>query len=126
MDPRDQAESLLSRARARDGFVVTPADATSPMDASNTQQIARSVVDGLDEDKDPDSTTQLSEATIRSNDHLATPDETTPLTRKPSPRPRGRPEPAPPEEHEEEHLDGLIPTTKPKTRSNLARRLDGI
>ncbi|HWC81273.1 MAG TPA: hypothetical protein VG756_15070 [Pseudonocardiaceae bacterium] len=55
MDPRDRAEATLARARARGAFVVTPDDAVSPMDAANTLQIPRAVVDALDSEN-PDST----------------------------------------------------------------------
>ncbi|MCP2258655.1 hypothetical protein LX15_002353 [Streptoalloteichus tenebrarius] len=48
MDPRERADELLARARARGGFVVTPDSATSPMDAANTVQIPRIVVDSVD------------------------------------------------------------------------------
>ena len=48
MDPRDRAEAALARARARGAHVVTPDDAVSPMDAANTLQIPRIVVDSLD------------------------------------------------------------------------------
>lgn len=43
-DPRDRADAMLARARARRGYVVTPEDATSPMDAMNTMQIPRAVI----------------------------------------------------------------------------------
>ena len=36
MDPRLRADEALARARARGAFVVTPDNATSPMDAANT------------------------------------------------------------------------------------------
>jgi hypothetical protein len=48
MDPRDRADAQLARARARGAHVVTPDSATSPMDASNTVQIPRVVVDAVD------------------------------------------------------------------------------
>ncbi|MBN6036667.1 hypothetical protein [Amycolatopsis sp. 195334CR] len=133
MDPRDRADALLSRARARGAFVVTPDDATSPMDAANTQQIPRSVVEGIDA-QDPDSTTQVSAATIEANDyHLASPEPTSRLEAPRGPRPT-RPMPLPSlfEEQpadpviEEKDVGGLIPTTTQTKRSNLSRRLDGI
>ena len=55
MDPRDRAEAALARARARGAHVVTPDDAVSPMDAANTLQIPRVVVDALDSGS-PDTT----------------------------------------------------------------------
>lgn len=69
MDPRDRADALLARAQARGVFVVTPDSAISPMDASNTQQIPRAAIDGLDRSKDPDTTTQLPASLIEENDH---------------------------------------------------------
>lgn len=69
MDPRDRADALLARAQARGVFVVTPDSATSPMDSSNTQQIPRAQIDGLDRSRDPDTTTQLPASLIEENDH---------------------------------------------------------
>ncbi|SEF36026.1 hypothetical protein SAMN05421837_109183 [Amycolatopsis pretoriensis] len=69
MDPRDRADALLARAQARGVFVVTPDSATSPMDSSNTQQIPRAQIDGLDRGQDPDTTTQLPASLIEENDH---------------------------------------------------------
>ncbi|APU17330.1 MULTISPECIES: hypothetical protein [Actinoalloteichus] len=48
MDPRDRADETLARARARGAFVITPDNATSPMDAASTVQIPRSVVTAND------------------------------------------------------------------------------
>ncbi|AXB47091.1 hypothetical protein [Amycolatopsis albispora] len=133
MDPRDRADALLSRARARGAFVVTPDDATSPMDAANTQQIPRAVVNDIDA-QDPDSTTKVSAATIEANDHhLASAEPTSRLEPPRGHRPT-RPMPVPslfeeqPAEPviEEQDVGGLIPTTTQTKRSNLSRRLDGI
>ncbi|WP_026360302.1 hypothetical protein [Amycolatopsis nigrescens] len=139
MDPRDRADALLSRARARGAFVVTPDNATSPMDASNTQQIARAVVAEIDRSQDPDTTAQLPAKLIEENDdhHLASSQPTNrleqpgaessgnPVTK---PLPVQPPRPVPAAEVREERIDGLIPTTKQTSsgRSNLSRRLDGI
>ncbi|WP_216214172.1 hypothetical protein [Amycolatopsis aidingensis] len=134
MDPRDRADALLSRARARNG-VVTPDNMTSPMDASNTQQIPGSFVREIDRDQDPDTTTKLPASVIEDNDYLAHEEPTssmdpvgsqptTPLTRQ-SP---GR-EPAAPREQEpaEQEHEGLIPTTrKQRGQSALSRRLEGL
>jgi hypothetical protein len=49
MDPRERADAILARARARGAFVVTPESAVSPMDAANTLQIPRAVVNAADE-----------------------------------------------------------------------------
>jgi hypothetical protein len=63
MDPRERADEALARARARGGaFVVTPDDAVSPMDAANTVQIPRAVVDAADQ---PESTMVIPAATVR-------------------------------------------------------------
>ncbi|HEY3752703.1 MAG TPA: hypothetical protein VGL80_26255 [Pseudonocardiaceae bacterium] len=56
MDPRERADAALARARARGAFVVTPDDAVSPMDASSTVQIPRSVVAAADNRDESDST----------------------------------------------------------------------
>ncbi|MDA3630159.1 hypothetical protein [Saccharopolyspora oryzae] len=48
MDPLLRADEALARARARGAFVVTPDNATSPMDAANTVRIPREVVDHVD------------------------------------------------------------------------------
>src|SRR5437879_6730793 len=48
MAPRERADAALARARARGAFVVTPDDAISPMDATSTLQIPRSVVTAAD------------------------------------------------------------------------------
>ena len=56
MDPRDRADAMLARARARGRNIVTPDNMTSPMDASDTQQIPRTLVNAMDPRRDPDST----------------------------------------------------------------------
>ncbi|HEX5402419.1 MAG TPA: hypothetical protein VFX16_08975 [Pseudonocardiaceae bacterium] len=56
MDPRERADAALARARSRGVFVVTPDDAVSPMDASSTVQIPRSVVQAADHRDESDST----------------------------------------------------------------------
>lgn len=60
MDPRDRADAALARARSRGVYVVTPDDAVSPMDAVNTQQIPRGVVEAIDGQQNPDSTMVIS------------------------------------------------------------------
>jgi hypothetical protein len=66
MDPRERADAALARARARGVYVVTPDDAVSPMDASNTVQIPRSVVSAADSHLDePDSTMVISAGMAR-------------------------------------------------------------
>jgi hypothetical protein len=61
MDPRDRADALLARARARGAHVVTPDNMTSPMDSSATQQIPRTMVNAVDpRELDPESTMVIS------------------------------------------------------------------
>jgi hypothetical protein len=141
MDPRDRADALLARARARGAFVVTPENATSPMDSSNTQQIPREMVNEIDRGQDPDTTTVLPASMIAANDHahhLADEEPTTSLESAGRPRrqqqrpPEARrpPETDPITELSDDGFDsfsGLIPTvTQSSGRSNLSRRLDGI
>ncbi|TDC96386.1 hypothetical protein E1161_02585 [Saccharopolyspora aridisoli] len=52
MDPRLRADEALARARARGAFVVTPDNATSPMDAANTVRIPRDIVNSAGADTD--------------------------------------------------------------------------
>ena len=62
MDPRDRADAALNRASAHNRWVVTPLNATSPMDAKPTVQIPRVVVDAADQqrrEQDPDTTVQI-------------------------------------------------------------------
>lgn len=122
MDPRERADALLAQARARSPFVVTPEVATSPMDAANTQQIPRAVVNRIDREGDPDSTAVVPAAVIDSvQGNLAPP--------RPQPEPEtrvGLPAVRPPEPPEQE-VGGLIPTTTKSTgRSDLSRRLEGL
>jgi hypothetical protein len=44
MDPRRRADEALARASARGAFVVTPDNATSPMDSSATVRIPRETI----------------------------------------------------------------------------------
>ncbi|EOD67292.1 hypothetical protein [Amycolatopsis vancoresmycina] len=150
MDPRDRADALLARAQARGVFVVTPDSATSPMDSSNTQQIPRAQIDGLDRSRDPDTTTQLPASLIEENDHplagasptrrmevqggrrpqqttpLSTPSPTTPLPAPLSRRPQAEQITSPLREPDPEDT-GLVPTvTQNIGKSDLSRRLDGI
>ncbi len=150
MDPRDRADALLARAQARGVFVVTPDSATSPMDSSNTQQIPRAQIDGLDRSQDPDTTTQLPASLIEENDHplagssptrrlevpggrrpqqttpLSTPSPTTPMPTPMARRPQAEPITSPLKEPDPEDT-GLVPTvTHTIGKSDLSRRLDGI
>ena len=150
MDPRDRADALLARAQARGVFVVTPDSATSPMDSSNTQQIPRAAIDGLDRSQDPDTTTQLPASLIEENDHplagsaptrrlevpgtrrqqqttpLSTPNPTKPMPTPLARRPQAEPITSPLKEPDPEDT-GLVPTvTQNIGKSDLSRRLDGI
>jgi hypothetical protein len=58
MDAIARADEALARARTR-AHVVTPEDATSPMDAASTVQIPRRLIDAIDH-QDPDSTMIIS------------------------------------------------------------------
>lgn len=118
MDPRERADAALSRARARDAYVVTPENAISPMDASNTQQIPRSVVRAADmREIDPDATTVLREEDIRSHGGAG--------TYLADREPTSHQNAVPASEMETEELDAFIPTTTRRARSSLSRRLDG-
>lgn len=44
MDLRQRATATLARASARDGRIITPDNATSPMDAEDTARIAGAVI----------------------------------------------------------------------------------
>lgn len=130
MDPLDRADALLSRAQARGAFVVTPESAISPMDAANTVQIPRNVVNGADAALiDPDSTAVVSREAIQQSDdrhHLADPDQTSQLPAVGYERAAEASDPAEAAETvETEEVDGLIPTTTQRMRSKLSRRLDG-
>jgi hypothetical protein len=58
MDPRDRADEILARASARGAFVITPDNATSPMDASATVRIPRELINGSGQ-QDPNSTAAI-------------------------------------------------------------------
>lgn len=139
MDPRERADAALARARARGAFVVTPDDAVSPMDASNTVQIPRAVV------AEADSTMVIPAATargqvpgqpqqFRSGPQRPVPPPNAHPATQPIPRPghgsgQHQPvlEPVADDQPTPRQLDGLVPTTHhPGTqRSLLSRRLDG-
>jgi len=122
MDPRDRADALLARARARGAFVVTPEDAVSPMDASNTQQIPRDVVNRIDNGDDGETTAVVPSSVIDSVEQSIATEP------KPGTRVGMRPvAPPPPQEPEEVEVGGLIPTRTQSTgRSDLSRRLEGL
>jgi hypothetical protein len=149
MDPRERADAILARARARGAFVVTPESATSPMDAASTLQIPRALVSAMDHN-DPESTMVVPAvgappgppqderpaiAQESSTQMVASPPPpqrrrrrehpddptTTPMSWAPPPPPA----PAPPPEPEE--VGGLVPTLKQPspTKGSLSQRLDG-
>lgn len=54
MDPRRRADEILARASARGTFVVTPDNATSPMDSAATVRIPRpAIAHPATNDQDP-------------------------------------------------------------------------
>lgn len=116
MDPRERAEAILARARARGAYVVTPDSATSPMDASATIQIPRVVISAADE---AERTTVF--PAHRPEDELPAIAQEAATQSLASP---GRPRPRDPQP---EPVEGLVPTVKhPQAdRSRLSRRLDG-
>jgi len=134
MDPRERADAILARARARGAFVVTPESAVSPMDAASTLQIPRAVVRAADE-QDPEQTMVVPAAELPAIAQEALTD----VVAVPQPGPRSRQrrleqhqnmlaarqaayrEPEPPVE-----VDGLVPTMKePPPTGSLSQRLDG-
>lgn len=124
MDPRARADALLARASARGAFVVTPDNATSPMDSANTQQIPRSVVAEIDRDTDPDTTTQLPASLIAQNDHhLSGPEPTTRLDMAPV-RPAGvtQPQPYPRQQSPQPTRPLPQPQPQPQATTPLSRR----
>jgi hypothetical protein len=142
MDPRERADAALARARARGAFVVTPESAISPMDATSTQQIPRSLVSAMDRrDDDPEATMVVPAITGRGRHHGTLTDDDRPaITQEASTQMLGGPPPRRPAEPpltwapsvrqeppEPEHVEGLVPTVKPQPtpRSTLSQRLDG-
>jgi hypothetical protein len=136
MDPRDRADAILARARARGAFVVTPESAVSPMDATSTLQIPRAVVAAADE-RDPEATMVVPAAVVHGRDLPAIAQEAlTDVVANPAPGPRSRQRRL--EQHqnmlaaraarqtEPVELDGLVPTVKqPPSTQSLSQRLDG-
>jgi hypothetical protein len=143
MDPRERADAILARARARGAFVVTPESAVSPMDAANTLQIPRAVVAAADEQ---DSETTMVVPAIPPGPAAPPPQEELPaiaqealtdvVAAPPPPGPRSRQRRL--EQHqsmlaaqaarkaEPEEVDGLVPTVKePPSSGTLSQRLDG-
>ncbi|SDH57560.1 hypothetical protein SAMN05192558_11141 [Actinokineospora alba] len=132
MDPRERADAILARARARGSYVVTPESAISPMDASATLQIPRAVVNALDEDPDVTMVFPVTRAREElpaiaqeaATTSVASPGR--PTERLPVQQPR--PQQAPQQPQAPEQVDGLVPTMKPRPhpdRPTLGQRLDG-
>ncbi|MGH3438575.1 MAG: hypothetical protein ACRDRN_19155 [Sciscionella sp.] len=119
MDPRDRADAMLARARARRGYIVTPEDAVSPMDAANTLQIPRSVVAAADHPPDVERTTSIPAPAPRGEvpqAPAATEPPSTEVTQPlPTQEPAGRP------------VDGMVPTVQEAQagRRTLSQRLGG-
>jgi hypothetical protein len=121
MDPRDRADALLARARARGHQIVTPDNMTSPMDSSETQQIPRTLVNAVDpRELDPDSTMVLSSRAAQGQPQ--------PPAGQPSqPQPPQAPAPAPAPEPQMTAAPGVVPTMQQTTgsRPSLSERLSG-
>ncbi|GLZ38503.1 hypothetical protein [Actinokineospora sp. NBRC 105648] len=119
MDPRDRADAILARARARGAYVVTPDSAISPMDAAATLQIPRAVVAAIDEE-DPDVTLVFPVAAIQAELPAIAQEATTqsfPSPARPVPR-----QSAP----GVERVEGMLPTVRQHPgRPSLSQRLDG-
>lgn len=123
---------------------MTPDDAVSPMDAKNTQQIPRAVVNALDTSRqDGDTTMVISAGAARGHgqvpqQHQQQPPEPispalleetrTQPVQLPTQQQNYRPEPPAPEQPPvPRELDGLVPTVQQPAnpRSTLSRRLEG-
>ncbi|MBV8933314.1 MAG: hypothetical protein JOZ47_14380 [Kutzneria sp.] len=104
MDPRDRADATLARASARSRWVVTPDNATSPMDAKTTARIPRAVVSAADP-----------EITVVIPAEVASGGVPVPQQQSPEPEPATK------------QLPGLIPTTQQISgrRLSLSERLSG-
>ena len=131
MDPRDRADAILARARARGAFVVTPESAVSPMDAASTLQIPRAVVRAAD-NRDPEATMVVPAAELPAIAQEALTD----VVAVPHPGPRSRQRRL--EQHqtmlaareaaarEAEPVEGLVPTVKQRpSMGTLSQRLEG-
>ncbi|HEX6352490.1 hypothetical protein [Actinophytocola sp.] len=121
MDPRERADAILARARARGAFVVTPESAVSPMDAANTLQIPRAVVAAADE---RDSETTMVVPAVSAGPTAQAPPAAPAGQAPPGPRP---PVPAGPPKQEElpaiaqEALTDVVPSPHPGPRSRQRR-----
>lgn len=126
MDPRDRADAMLARARARRAYVVTPEDAVSPMDAANTLQIPQAVVAAVDDQDDEEPTSSMPAPQppgLRDDPELTDEPRTQPLHMRP-------PAPAAPvtrSKPTDRQMDGLLPTVQQPHagRPSLSERLGG-
>lgn len=143
MDPRDRADAMLARARARGRNIVTPDNMTSPMDSSDTQQIPRSLVNAMDPRRDPDSTMILQPAQMGQQHHhqqrpqhhapgQPMPTQPMPAQSRQGQQKQGQPLPAPQAPADDAEITqvvqpGLIPTVSnhQQTRNSLTQRLSG-
>ena len=122
MDPRDRADAMLARARARGRNIVTPDNMTSPMDASDTLQIPRTLVNAVDPRRDPDSTMILPPAQTGQQHHRP------PQQQRPAqPMPTQPMQVADDAEITQVVQPGVIPTVSNhrQTRNSLSQRLSG-
>ncbi|RDI33374.1 hypothetical protein [Lentzea flaviverrucosa] len=126
MDPRDRADAMLARARARGRNIVTPDNMTSPMDSSDTQQIPRALVNAVDPRRDPDSTMILAPAQMSHQQQQRPPHHAPqqPMPTQPMPQQQ-----APGDDAEITQVvrPGLIPTVSnhQQNRNSLTQRLSG-
>lgn len=115
MDPRDRADAALARASARSRWVVTPDNATSPMDAKPTVQIPRAMVTAADpRNQDPDTTLVIPAVTATGQVPVPQQQQQLPPAQEPK-------------EPETKQLPGIIPTTQQVSgrRVSLSERLSG-
>lgn len=123
MDPRDRADAMLARARARGRHIVTPDNMTSPMDASDTQQVPRTLVNAMDPRRDPDSTMILSPHQM-GHQSAPRPPQHQPMPTQPMPVQQG---PVDDAEITQVVQPGVIPTVSnhQQARGSLSQRLSG-
>jgi hypothetical protein len=122
MDPRDRADAMLARARARGRNIVTPDNMTSPMDASDTLQIPRTLVNAVDPRQDPDSTMIIPPAQLGQQRPHHHHQQQQPMPAQPRP-----PAPADDAEITQVVQPGVIPTVSnhQQNRNSLSQRLNG-
>ncbi|MFD4674235.1 hypothetical protein ACFWNN_31260 [Lentzea sp. NPDC058450] len=129
MDPRDRADAMLARARARGRNIVTPDNMTSPMDSSDTQQIPRALVNAVDPRRDPDSTMILAPAQMGMQQRPGSPPmPTQPMPAQAAPPMQQGPHgPSDDAEITQVVQPGLIPTVSnhQQKRNTLSQRLSG-